>query len=78
MADLKKEEVEEWLLHPVTKALQAHLISLRESLKEQWAVGAFSEDTEFKNAVKQAKYLGQCELLGELLDLDEGILNEGN
>ena len=78
MQELKKEEVEEWLLHPVTKAFKVHLTSLRESLKEQWALGAFSEDTEFKNAVKQAKYLGQCELLGELLDLDEGTFNEGN
>jgi len=30
-----------------------------------------SEDTEFKNALKQAKYIGQCELLSSLLDFDE-------
>ena len=70
VAEIRKEEVQEWLLHPVTKAFKTHLHNLRESLKEQWALGGFSEDTEFKNAVKQAQYLGQAELLRELLDLD--------
>ena len=76
MKEIRPEEVKEWLLHPVTKAFQAHLRQLREELKEQWALGAFSEDTEFKNAVKQAQMLGQAQLLNELLDPEEMNLQE--
>lgn len=67
---LTEEEVKEWLLHPTTQAFKKHLTSLREQLKEQWASGSFSQDSEFKNAMQQAKYIGQCQLLEDLLDVD--------
>lgn len=66
--DQLQQQVLEWLQHPVTKMFRDHLKVVREDLKESWASGAFSEDTEFKNAVKQAWAVGQCKLLDELLD----------
>lgn len=75
---VSKEELVEWLQHPVTKAFKEHLTSIREDLKELWARGSLSEDTEFKTAVKQAWAIGQCDLLERLLDVEalESAINQ--
>ena len=49
--------------------LQA-LSSRVESLKEQWANGVFTDQSQFATAIKNAKAIGNCELCDWVVALD--------
>lgn len=67
------EEVQEWLLHPVTKSLRAHLMRSVETLKQRWADGHFTTDQHFSSAVKNAEAIGALAAADSLLDTDQLI-----
>jgi len=67
---VSKEQLDEWLAHPVTREFSAHLARKRLELMEMWAAGVFSDDTEFKTAVKEAAAIRHCQVLNTLLDLE--------
>lgn len=63
---VKKEEYNEWLLHPATQAFFQTLLESRERLKEDWASGQFRD-----NPSLEARAQGQCEILSQFLSVDE-------
>ena len=67
---VSKEQLDEWLAHPVTREFAARLARERTNLMEMWASGAFSDDTEFKTAVKEAAAIRHCQVLQSLLNLE--------
>lgn len=73
-------EFSEWLKHPVTEALFATLHQRIADLKEQWASGAFTDQSQFATAIANAKAIGNCEAIEGILSLDHeqliGELNE--
>lgn len=70
------EQLDEWLAHPVTREFAARLKRKRQELMEMWAAGAFSDDTEFKTAVKEAAAIQHCRVLQTLLDLEPEDFDE--
>lgn len=67
---VSQEQLDEWLAHPVTREFAARLKRERLKIMELWASGAFSDDTEFKTAVKEAAAIRHCQVLDTLLQLD--------
>lgn len=67
---VSQEQLDEWLAHPVTREFGARLRRERQKLMELWANGAFSDETEFKTAVKEAAAIRHCQVLDTLLQLD--------
>lgn len=65
-----KEEWDLWRLHPVTKTFLALLAQRREDLKDQWAVGAFTDQGQFGTAILNARAIGGCTVLGDILNFD--------
>ena len=63
--EIKKEEWQEWLLHPVTKALREQFREAVERIQGEWARGAFEGKPEL-----DAKVRGQLEILQQFLDLE--------
>ena len=66
---VSQEQLDEWLTHPVTREFAAKLLRERQNMMEIWAAGGFSDDTEFKTAVKEAAAIRHCQVLQTLLDL---------
>ena len=73
---VSKEMVDEWLVHPVTKAFRHLLSRRRQALMEGWASGHLSEDTEFKNAMMNSAAIRESQVLAELQALDQLDLEE--
>jgi hypothetical protein len=69
---VSQEQLDEWLAHPVTRELRLKLARDRQNVMEIWAAGGFSDDTEFKTAVKEAAAIRHCQVLQTLLDLEPG------
>ena len=60
---------QEWLDHPVTKRLSKLLNVWREEAKEQWAAGAFTDQSHFATAILNAKAVGKCEMISRIQDI---------
>lgn len=71
--ELKKEELDEWRLHPVTQQLKARFAEDLQRLKDAWAMG------EFENSpTLDAKARGHCEVLMQFLALEtDDLATEG-
>ena len=75
----REEEFKEWLEHPATKALHRILRGWQSDLKEQWASGAFTDQSQFGTAISNAKAIGNCEVIERTLGLDyEQMLGESD
>ena len=69
--EIAKEEFHEWLLHPVTRELMARFREDRERIKESWASGEYASDPHL-----DAKVRGQCEVISQLLSIEESDLSK--
>lgn len=67
---VSKNQLSEWLAHPITREFGARLKRERQKIMELWAAGAFLDDTEFRTAVKEAAAIEHCKVLETLLDLE--------
>ena len=76
MREISKEEMEEWRLHPVTKALLDHLQQERESLKEQWACDQFAAEDGKTTDLVNAHARGICRAYAKVINIETGDLNE--
>jgi len=59
-----------WVDHPVTQELRKILRNRVNDLKEQWAAGAFTDQSQFATAILNAKAIGNCELAEFVIGLD--------
>ena len=70
-------EWQDWLDHPATKAQLRLLRKWKEEAKEQWAAGAFTDLSQYGTAILNAKAIGGCELIENVLDLTfEQVIGE--
>ena len=65
-----ESEWTEWLQHPATRRMHSHLRRLQHDLKEQWASGAFTDQSQFGTAIQNAKAIGQLECAERVLSLE--------
>jgi hypothetical protein len=74
-----EQEWKEWQQHPATLALRKVLGNWQSNLKEQWAAGVFTDQSQFATAISNAKAIGNCEVIGRLIDFEyeqlEGEMN---
>lgn len=63
--EIPKSEFNEWLLHPVTKALRAQFREDLLRLQAEWSRGAYAKDKELDAHVR-----GQCAILQQFIDLE--------
>ena len=74
-----EQEFKDWQDHPATKALHDLLLERRNDLKEQWASGAFTDQSQFGTAILNAKAIGNCEAVELILNLEyEQLLGESD
>jgi len=73
---VSQEQLDDWLAHPVTRQFAARLRRERQAIMEKWAAGAFTDDTEFKTALKGAASVRHCQVLETLLDLEPSDFEE--
>ena len=72
---LSSEAWTNWLLDPTTQAFR-RLVSRRiAALKDQWANGAFTDQGQFGTAIMNARAIGACTVMGDLLSLDVETVN---
>lgn len=64
--EVTKEEYQEWLLHPVTRALRDKAREALEERKSEWVNGLYSASPQ-EDALKR----GECAILSWFEGLDE-------
>lgn len=70
---LTQSEFDEWLVHPVTRALMAGAKSAVEEAKHEWSMGVFTvADSAQETAHRNARALGQIQQLMDLINLTLG------
>ena len=73
-----KDEWDEWLTHPCTKALRAWAAKERQELMEMWAGGSFSAAFTVEMAVKNAGATGACSIHAIVAEMDYQQIVEAN
>ena len=74
-----ESEFLEWQSHPVTIRLFERLRADKESLKERWASGAYTDQSQFGTAIMNAKAIGNCEAIDSITTLEyEQLLGESD
>jgi hypothetical protein len=60
-----------WLENPVTQLLRKRLLpQWVEEEKDRWAAGHFTDLSQFGTAILNAKAIGRCETLEDIISLD--------
>lgn len=65
-----EEEFDSWKSQGMTQLVMEIIRKRRETLKEQWANGSFSDSFDMAMAVKNAGATGACSAYQIILDLD--------
>ena len=69
----------EWLQNPVTQRFREILRDRKESLKESWAGGAFTDLSQYGTAILNAKAIGNCEMLDLMINVEyEELIGEND
>ena len=72
-----EQEFKDWLQHPVTKAVKAILEEKRETLRQQWEGGSFTDYAKDTTALINVGNLGTCKGYAFVSELDyEGYVTE--
>lgn len=76
-----EEEWNQWQEHPVTQALLGVLALWKESVKEQWAAGSFTDMSQFGTAILNAKAIGAVQMIDQIINIEydriAGELSDG-
>ncbi len=77
MRALTEEEFNEWKSHPMTRALMEILSAKRESLRQAWEGGSFTDYDAQAMALTNVGNIGTCRGYAFVMDLDyEAYLGE--
>lgn len=77
MRALTEEEFKEWKSHPGTRAVMEILASKRESLRQAWEGGSFTDYEAGTTALINVGNIGTCKGYAFVMDLDyEAYLGE--
>ena len=74
---VSEEEFRNWELDPVTVAFKAYLRNKLNGAKSDWVAGKFTHPSAEGTAQINARALGYCEVIQEILDLPFSFINEG-
>lgn len=74
--EVTPEEFLEWKQHPVSRLMMKLLRIWEDSLKEQWAAGAFSGEDLESTSLANAAALGEVNILRRIQELDADQLSE--
>jgi hypothetical protein len=55
---MAQEEFDAWLAHPITQQVLAAARLRKETFKERWAAGAFTDLSQYGTAILNAKAIG--------------------
>mgnify|MGYP003653856186 CR=1 FL=1 len=70
-------EFKEWLVHPVTQQVMQMLQAKRETLRQQWEGGSFTDYAKDTTALVNVGNLGTCKGFAFVTDLDyETLIGE--
>lgn len=75
--EVSEEEWASWKFDPVTVALFAYLRGRVEEMKQAWVEGRFTHQSAEGTAQLNAKAMGACDTISQILDLDFEALNNG-
>ena len=65
-----EEEWSQWQEHPATQALLGVLALWKESVKEQWAAGVFTDMSQFGTAILNAKAIGAVQMIDQIINIE--------
>lgn len=71
----KQEDFDAWKDHPITKDFFAWVEEQRETLKEQWAGGAFTGPSIEETTIRNSAATGAASAYDAVLELDFDQLN---
>jgi hypothetical protein len=76
MSDKQKldQQFKEWIQHPMTQHLRAWLRQGLEDEKDSWAAGAYTDQSQWATAIKNAEAIGRCGLAKTILELEPSQL----
>lgn len=72
----QENEFKEWLAHPTTRRLREWLRGRQEQLKARWAAGEFTDLHKYGAAMLNAKAIGSCEVIDDVLNVELSDLYE--
>lgn len=67
---IEETEFNEWLMHPVTKAVRELLEKKREELRQQWEGGSFTDYSAETTVLVNVGNLGTCKGFAFVSELD--------
>lgn len=67
---ISEQEFNDWLQHPVTKAVKELLEAKREELRQQWEGGAFTDWDASTMALTNVGNIGTCRGYAFVMDLN--------
>jgi len=65
-----QEEFEAWLDHPITRMMKAWAEKRKSDLKDQWAAGMFTDQTEVGLLTRNIGAIGECHMADRIINLD--------
>ena len=75
---LTPDQFQDWLTHPVTLQLRRHWRLQLEELKTRWSQGNFTAAGVEATALLNANAIGQCEVLTNMIDLEQDQLQKAS
>lgn len=67
---ITEEDFDQWKGHPVTIRLMAILKDVRESARDSWENGAFTDQSKHGSDIKNAQAIGACGIIRQLEELE--------
>lgn len=65
-----EQEFQDWLEHPATQALRSLLSQEVQTLKDQWASGAFTNEGQYATQMLNASAIGSIRVAERILSVD--------
>ena len=65
-----EQEFQDWLEHPATQALRSLLLQEIQTLKDQWAAGAFTNEAQYATHMLNASAIGGIRVAERVIAMD--------
>jgi hypothetical protein len=73
---MDKEDYQEWGQHPLTRQFHQFLMDYRQKLMEDWAMGAYNNQSMEVSSMQNQQMLGRSMMLQELCNLADDAISE--
>jgi hypothetical protein len=65
-----KDEFDAWLDHPMTRMFKSWAEKRKSDLKDHWAAGMFTDETDVKMITRNIGAIGECQMADRFINLD--------